>query len=82
MASFMNQAANHRLEQRRKQPLGTIMHRKLAGGRILGAARKLVADPSFKEGKALDYGGCTQATGPFWGLFIEPLLVPRHHHGL
>lgn len=58
------------------------MHRKLAGGRILGAARKLVADPSFKEGKALDYVGYTLATGPFWGLFTEPPPVPRHHHGL
>lgn len=28
------------------------------------------------------YGGCTLATGHFWGLFTEPPPVPRHHHGL
>lgn len=52
--------------------LGTIRHRKLAGGRILGAARKRVADLSFKETEALQTaGGCSLATGSFWGLFTE-----------
>lgn len=42
------------------------MHRKLAGGRILGAARKWVADLSFKETEALQTagGGALWPRGP------------------
>lgn len=38
---------------------------------------------SVLEGSTTDYtGGCSLATGSFWGLFTEPPPVSRHHRGL
>lgn len=42
------------------------MHRKLAGGRVVGAARKRVADLSFKEAEALQTVGVCGVGGALW----------------